>query len=136
EDGDSDEASYGFNEVNRNTSAQVNLDFTASKAENKEIENFFISENQIVMNKNSFEDSLLNDCIQYVLGIGFEDRTYESLNKIINNPNISKIYALKHKLEEGRFNDIKRILAYSNKQIDILDIDEIEKIDYSLKTII
>lgn len=136
EDGDSDEASYGFNEVNRNTGSQADLDFTASKPENKEIENFFISENQIIMSKSPFKDSLINDCKQYILGIGFEDRTYESLSKIINNPNISKIYAIRHKLEEGRYNDIKQILDQSNKDILILDIDEIEKIDYSLKTII
>lgn len=136
EDGDSDEASYGFNEVNRNTDSQADLDFTDSKPVNKQIENFFIMENQIIMSKSPFKDSLINDCKQYVLGIGFEDRTYESLNKIINNPNISKIYAIRHKLEEGRFNDISQSLSQSNKEILILDIDEIEKIDYTLKTII
>ncbi|MBP0904143.1 protein kinase family protein [Mariniflexile gromovii] len=136
EDGDSDEASYGFNEVVRSTGSQVTLDFVSSKVQNKEIENFFISENQIIMSKNPFDDSLINDCEQYVLGIGFEDRTYESLNKVIINPRISKIYAIKHKLEEGRFNDIKQTLNKSNKEISIIDIGEIDKIDYSIKTII
>ncbi|UTA67556.1 protein kinase domain-containing protein [Emticicia sp. 21SJ11W-3] len=136
DNGDSDETSYGFNEVKRNTGSQATLDFLNSKQENKEIENFFVSENQIVMSKYPFSDRLLNGCKQYVLGIGFEDRTYESLNKVVDNPNISKIYAIKHKLEEGRFNDIKQTLDKSSKEISILDIEEIDKIDYSLKTII
>lgn len=136
EDGDSDEASYGFAEVIINVASQTSLDFVNSKRENKEIENFFVSENQIILGKYPFNIDLINDCQQYVLGIGFEDRTYESLNKVINSPSISKIYAIKHKLEEGRFNDIKETLNQSKKEIVILDIDEIYKIDYSLKTII
>jgi hypothetical protein len=136
EDVDTEEASYGFNEVTKNVGSQASLQFVNSKEDNKEIEKFFISENQIILSKYPFDNDLINDCQQYVLGIGFEDRTYESLNKVIKSPGISKICAIRHKLEEGRFNDIKETLNQSNKEILILDIDEIDKIDYSLKTII
>ncbi|RYZ99855.1 MAG: hypothetical protein EOP47_15650 [Sphingobacteriaceae bacterium] len=120
----------------RNAGSQASINFINSKTENKEIETFFIRENEITANKYPFNDSLIEACRQYVLGIGFEDRTYESLNKVISNPNISKIYAIKHILEEGRFNDIKHALSQSNKEIAVIDIHEIDKIDYSIKTII
>jgi len=136
EDSDSDEASYGFNEMTRNAGSQASLDFINSKKENKEIEDFFVSENQIIMEKYPFDYSLINDCQQYVLAIGFEDRAYESLNKVAGNPNVSKIYAIKHKLKEGRFYDIKQSLKQSNKKVSIIDINEIYKINHSLRTII
>lgn len=136
EDADSDEASYGFNEVTRNLGSQASLDFVDSKEENREIENFFISENKITLDKSPFNSNVINNFQQYVLGIGFEDRTYESLKKVINHSNITKIYAIKHKLEEGRFDDIKKILNQSKKNVVFLDIDETERIDFSLRTII
>ena len=136
EDSNFDEASYGFNEVIRNAGSQAALDFINTKVENKEIENFFIEENKIIINKYPFNSNLIDDCRQYVLGIGFEDRTYASLNKVVSNPSIYKIYAIKHELKEGRFNDIKETLTQSNKDISILDIQELDEIDYSLKTVI
>lgn len=115
---------------------QTNIDFFNFKEENNEIGDFFVSENQIIINKRLFNDNNINKCKQYVFGMGFEDRTYESLIKVIYNPNISKVYAIKHSLEEGRYDDIKQVLNHSDKEILIIDINEINKIDFSLNTVI
>lgn len=136
ENSESNEDMYDFDEIIENKASQTTIDFVNSEEENKEIFNFFVSENKILMNKHQFKTDLINDCKQYVLGIGFEDRTYESLRRIIDSPNISKIYGIKHELKEGRFNDIMQLLNQSDKEIVILNLDDINVIDYSLKTLI
>ena len=103
---------------------------------NTDIEQFFISQNAILIDKKSFNSNLIEDYNQYILGIGFEDRTYESLKKIINSSSIVKIYAIKHRLEEGRFNDIKKILDESKKEIIYINNNEINQVDFSIPTII
>lgn len=103
---------------------------------NNDIESFFISQNAILINKENFNADLIKDYKQYLLGVGFEDRTYESLKKVLNNDNITRIYAIKHKLEEGRFNDIKKFLEESKKEIIYIDINEINQIDFSTPTAI
>lgn len=140
-----EETTYSFEEstldMNENVVENQNtqgLLFPDEKEENKnnDIESFFISQNLIVIDKKDFHTNLIQDYKQYLLGVGFEDRTYESLKKVLNNDSITRIYAIKHKLEEGRFKDIKKLLKESEKEIIYTDITEIDHINFSIPSVI
>lgn len=141
-----EEATYSFDESthdrNRNVVKDQNtqglLLFPDEKEENKnnDIENFFISQNVIVVDKKDFHTNLIQEYKQYLLGVGFEDRTYESLKKVLDNDSITRIYAIRHKLEEGRFKDIKNLLEKSKKEIIYINIAEVNQIDFSNPTVI
>ena len=97
---------------------------------------FLVEQNKILLNVAPFDNKLVENCKQYLLGVGFEDRTYESLKKVLSVSGLKTIYAIEHSLKEGKFEYIKQLLIGSGKNINFIKENEINSIDFNLNTII
>jgi hypothetical protein len=101
-----------------------------------DILNFLVDQNKILLKKKEFNNKSAEDYKQYLLGVGFEERTYESLQKVLSATDLDTIYAIEHSLEEGKFKDIKGLLVNSRKNIHFISASEVSNIDFNIKTII
>jgi hypothetical protein len=101
-----------------------------------DIPNFLVDQNTILLEKKEFDNKSVEDYKQYLLGVGFEERTFESLQKVLFATDLDAIYAIKHLLEEGKFDDIKELLSQSGKNIHFINENGINNVDFSIKTII
>jgi serine/threonine protein kinase len=97
---------------------------------------FIVEQNTILLDSVKFGDKSLTNYKQYLLGVGFEDRTYESLKKILSVTELETIYAIEHSLKEGKFEDIRQLLVQSGKKIHFIKENEINSIDFNIKTLI
>lgn len=120
------------------TSTQGTLLFETENDLNNmnEILNFLVDQNTILLSKKEFDNKSIEDYKQYLLGVGFEDRTFESLQKVLSATNLDIIYAIEHSLEEGKFDDIKKLLIQSGKNIQFINEKKIGEINFRAKTII
>lgn len=106
------------------------------KDDTNNIFKFLIEQNEIFMEYKKLDDHVLRDHDQYLLGVGFEDRTYESLCRVLDRSDIKIIYAVQHILKEGKYEEIKGKLLSSGKTIHFIKAEEILNINFCDKTII
>lgn len=127
-----------FNKVTLTSGTQRTLFFEVENNyhDRNNILNFLVDQNSILLEKHDFSKKAIESYKQYILGVGFEERTFESLKKVLSVTSLDNVYAIKHSLEEGKFSDIKNMLANSNKSIHFINEKEVGDIDFNIKTII
>jgi serine/threonine protein kinase len=97
---------------------------------------FLVDQNTILLDVAKLSDKSIESCKQYLLGVGFEERTYESLQRVLSVTNLNSIYAIKHSLEEGKFSDITKRLNNFGRSIYFINENDFYKINFGVKTII